>query len=79
MLYLKSLLAGVGVFIAYYFLVVTVGARLLLPIPPDLPEGAGYVTSSPWIPLWLVLLIGLLVFAAAYFWTFRKLKSRNRH
>jgi hypothetical protein len=51
---------------------------LLLRIPPDLPEGAGYVSTSPWVPLWLILVIALLVFAAAYLWTFRKL-SKARH
>jgi hypothetical protein len=73
MIYLKSLLAGVGALIAYYFLFVTIGIKLLLPMPPDLPDGAGYVSNSPWVPLWLILVIALLVFAAVYFWTFRKL------
>jgi H+/Cl- antiporter ClcA len=79
MIYLKSLLAGLGALVAFYYLFVTVGIRLLLPKPPDLPEGVGYVSNSPWVPLWLVFLIALLVFAAAYFWTFRKLsKARQR-
>jgi hypothetical protein len=59
-IYVKSLLAGVGALIAYYFLFVTVGMRLLLRMPPDLLEGAGYVSSSPWVPLWLILVIALL-------------------
>ena len=75
MIYLKSLLAGVGALIAYYFLFVTIGIKLLLPMPPDLPDGAGYVSNSPWVPLWLILVIALLVFAAVYFWTFRKLSE----
>jgi hypothetical protein len=52
-------------------------AGLLLSKPRDLPEGAGYISNSPWVPLWLVAVIGLLVFAVAYFWTFRRL-SRVR-
>lgn len=79
MIYVKSLLAGVGALIAFYFLFVTVGIRLLLPKPPDLPEGVGYVSNSPWVPLWVILVIALLVFAAASFWTFSKLsKARQR-
>jgi len=79
MIYLKSLLAGVGALIAFYFLFVTVGIRLLLPKPPsDLPEGSGYVSDSPWVPLWLILVIALLVFAAVYFWTFRKLSKASQ-
>jgi hypothetical protein len=66
-IYVKSLLAGLGALIAYCFLFITVGVRLLLPKPPDLPEGVGYISNSPWVPLWLVLVIALLVFAAAYF------------
>ena len=77
MIYVKSLLAGVGALIAYYFLFITVGTRLLLPMPPDLPEGAGYVSNSPWVPLWLILAIALLVFAGVYFWTFRKLSKNS--
>jgi|SRR5580704_13707958 hypothetical protein len=79
MIYLKSLLGGLGTLIAYCFLFVTVGVRLLLPKPPDLPESVGYVSNSPWVPLWLVLVIALLVFSAAYFWTFRRLsRARSR-
>jgi H+/Cl- antiporter ClcA len=79
MIYLKSLLAGVGALIACYFLFVTVFIRLLLLVPPDLPEGAGYVSNSPWIPLWLILVIALLASAGVCFWTFRKLsKQRQR-
>jgi hypothetical protein len=79
LIYLKSLLAALGALIAFYFLFVTVGIRLLLPVPPDLPEGAGYVSNSPWLPLWPILVIALLVFSGVYFWTFRKLsKPRQR-
>ncbi len=48
MLYLKSFLTGVGALIAY-LLFVTVVVRLLVRRPPDLPEGAGYVSSSPMV------------------------------
>lgn len=78
MIYVKSLLAGVGALIAFYFLFVTVGIRLLLPKPPDLPEGVGYVSNSPWVPLWVILVIALLVFAAASFWTFSKLSKARQ-
>jgi hypothetical protein len=77
MIYVKSLLAGLGARIAYCLLFLTVGVRLLLPNPPDLPEGVGYISNSPWVPMWLVLLVALLVFAAACFCTFRRL-SRAR-
>jgi len=78
MIYIKSLLAGVGAMIACYFLIVTVVIRLLVRMPFDQPEGAGYVSSSPWVPLWPVLLILPLVFAAACFWTFKKLSKAGR-
>jgi hypothetical protein len=78
MIYLKSFLAGLGALIAYCFLFVTVGVRLLVPKLPNLPEGVGWVASSPWVPLWLILLIALLVFAAVYFWTFQKLSNASQ-
>jgi hypothetical protein len=77
MIYLKSLLAGMGALLAYYSLFVMVGIRLLLRMPPDLPEDSSYVSDSPWVPLWLVAVIALLVFAAVYFGTFRKLSKAN--
>jgi hypothetical protein len=77
MIYVKSLLAGLGALIAYCFLFVMAGVRLLLPKPSDLPEGVGYISNSPWVPLWPVVVIALFVFAAAYFWTSRRL-SRAR-
>jgi hypothetical protein len=77
MIYVKSLLAGLGALIAYCFLFVTVGVTLLLSKPPDLPESVGYISNSPWVPLWLVLVIATLVFAVAYFWMLRRL-SRAR-
>ncbi len=78
MIYIKSLLAGVGALIAFYLLFVTVGVRLLLPKPPDPREGVGYVSNSPWVPLWVILVVALLVFAAAYSWTFRKLSKTSQ-
>jgi H+/Cl- antiporter ClcA len=78
MIHLKSVLAGVGALIACCFLFVTAGIRLLLPKPPDLPEGVGFVSNSPWVPLWLILVIALLVFAAVYLWTFRKLSKASQ-
>ncbi|MGA2713410.1 MAG: hypothetical protein ABSG41_09920 [Bryobacteraceae bacterium] len=77
MIYVKSFLAGVGALIAYYFLFVTVGVRLLVHRPPDLPEGVGYISGSPWARLWTILLVALLVFTVACFWTFRKLKANR--
>ena len=75
MIYVKSLLAGVAALIAYYFLFITVGMRLLLPMPPDLAEGAGYVSSSPWVPLWLILVIALLCLRES---TFGRLENCRR-
>jgi hypothetical protein len=75
MIYVKSFLAGVGALIIFYSLFVTVGIRLLVRRPPDLPESVGYISNSPWVPLWLIVLIALLVFTGACFWTFRKLRG----
>jgi hypothetical protein len=43
-----------------------------------LPEGVGFVSNSPWVPLWLILVIALLVFAAVYWWTFKKLSKASQ-
>jgi hypothetical protein len=43
MIYVRSFLAGVGALIVFYLLFVTVGVRLLVRRPPDLPEGVGYI------------------------------------
>jgi hypothetical protein len=75
MIYVKSFLAGVGALIVFCLLVVTVGFRLLVRRPPDLPEGVGYVSNSPWVPVWLLVLIALLVFTVVCFYTFKKLRG----
>jgi hypothetical protein len=49
MIYLKSLLAGVGALVAFYFLFVTVAIRLLLPKPPDLQR----LTAKAFQRLWV--------------------------
>jgi hypothetical protein len=74
MTYFNCFLTGLAALIAYVLLFVTVLIKLLLPTPPSLPEGVGYVSNSPWIPAWLILLGALLSFAAAFYWTFRKLR-----
>jgi len=73
-IYVKSFLAGAAALIVYVLLFVTVLTKLILPTPPSLPEGVGYVSNSPWIPAWLILLGALVAVAAAFYWTFRKLR-----
>jgi hypothetical protein len=75
MLYVKSFLAGVAALIIYMLLFATLGAKLLLPTPPSLPDGGGYISNSPWIPLWAILLGALLVAVAASFWTYRQISK----
>ena len=75
MIYVKSFFAGVGALIVFCLLFLTVGGRLLVRRPPDLPEGVGYISNSPWAPLWLIMLIALFVFIGVSFWTFRKLRG----
>ncbi|MBV9769916.1 MAG: hypothetical protein JOZ32_10115 [Bryobacterales bacterium] len=75
MIYVKSFLAGAGALIVFYLLVVTIGVRLLVPRPPDLPEGVSYVSNSPWVPLWAIVLVALLIFTGTCLWTFRKLRG----
>ena len=81
MICVKSLLAGLSALIVYVFLFVTFGVRLLLPTPSlpksvDVSDGVSYISNSPWVPvpIWGPLAIGLLLFAVAYFWTFRRLR-----
>jgi hypothetical protein len=78
MIWFWSFLVALAALIAYVLLFVTVGIRLLVSTPPSLPEGVGYVSNSPWIPLWLILLGALLVFAAAFYGTFRKISGTAR-
>jgi len=78
MVYIKSFLAGVSALIAYYFLFITVGVRLLVRRPPNLPEGVGYISGSPWARWWMILLVALLVFTVAFLWTFRRLQANRR-
>jgi hypothetical protein len=76
MIYVKSFLAGVAALIAYVLLfvfIVTIFMDRLVPGPASLLDNVGYVSNSPWIPAWLIATGALLVFAAASYWTFKRL------
>jgi len=72
MIYVKSLLISMAALITYVLLLVAI-APLLVPTPASLPEGIGYVSNSPWIPMWLILGGALLVPTAAFYWTFKRI------
>jgi len=86
MVYVKSVLAGIAASIIFVPLYVIVVLRLLVPrslppppvsIPIDGVNGGGYFSSSsgPMVAIsaWPLLLGGLLIFAAAFYWTFRRI------
>jgi hypothetical protein len=46
-IYLRSFLAGIGALISFFLLFVTVGVRLFVRRPPDLPDVGGYPRPVP--------------------------------
>jgi hypothetical protein len=72
MIYVKGLLAGVAALIVYMALFAAVGVSLLVPKPPSLPDSVGYISNSPWIPLWVILVGALGVFAATAYSVLRR-------
>lgn len=82
MIYAKSLLAGLAALAATAALIVGVAFIAPLLIARSALQGnggaTGFVVVSPWVPLWLILAVPLLVFTAVYFLTFRKLSRSNQ-
>jgi hypothetical protein len=77
MTHVKSLLAALAALVVFAALFITVGVRLLLRRPPELPDDVGYVSNSPWVPSWLIVAVPLLLFAGVYWWTYIKLSRRR--
>jgi type VI protein secretion system component VasF len=76
MIYVKSFLAAVAALIIYVVACGAIVMKLLTPKPLSFPaDGVSYVSNGPWtpIPMWPVLIGALLVAAAAYYWTFKKI------
>jgi hypothetical protein len=84
MIYVKSILAGIAASIIFVPLYVIVVLKLLVPrslppqpasIPIDDVNGGGYFSSGSMVAIsaWPLLLGGLLIFAAVFYWTFRKI------
>ena len=84
MVYVKSVLAGIAASIVFVSLYVIVVLRLLVPIAPPPPpvsfsidgvNGGGYFSSDSMVAIsaWPLLLGGVLIFAAASYWTFRRI------
>jgi hypothetical protein len=72
MIYVKGLPAGVAALIVYMALFAVVGVSLLVPMPLSLPVSVGYISNSPWIPLWPILVGALVVFAGAAYSVLRR-------
>jgi hypothetical protein len=81
MIWVKSVLAGLAALIGYVLLLVLFVSILmgrLVSRPASLPGDAGYVSNSPWIPAWLILLGALFVFAVAFYWRFQRISRAAR-
>jgi hypothetical protein len=82
MIYAKSVLAGLGALIVTAALVV--GVVFLVPVMLErstLPAGnsaTSFAVNGPWVPLWLIVAVPLLVFAAVYFFAFRRLSRASQ-
>ncbi len=81
MIYVKSLLCGLGALILYGLLAGALGAMFLfftMPKLPDLADGSGFVGASTiWIPTWPLLGGAVVVFAAVFYWSFRRFAKQN--
>jgi len=77
-IFAKSFLAGVAALIVSALLIyglAVAGPRILELLPTN--EGGVGVLEGPWIPLWLLLVAALLIFAGGAYWYFRRAKSRR--
>ena len=73
MIYIRSLLVGLAALILYLLLCSAILWRVLIPKLTSFPaDNVSYVFESPWIPIWPFLSGAVLIFAAAFYWTFKR-------
>jgi hypothetical protein len=76
MIYIKCFLGGVAalVTVALILYALVLGVPRAMELLPSGEGGIGYDVVGPGIPLWSVALVALSVFAAGFFWTFRRVR-----
>jgi hypothetical protein len=79
MTYVKSFLGGVAALV----LAALIGYALALGVPRVMElvlsgqGGIGVYEIAPWIPLWSIVVVALLVFAAGFYWTLRRVRHQR--
>jgi len=79
MIYAKSFLAGVAAVIVAALIIsaLAAGVPLVMELLPSGKGGTSFYVNGPWIPAWSIAVVGLLVFAAGFYWAFRR--ARHQH
>jgi hypothetical protein len=78
MVFLKSLLVSATVTIVYTALGWVAATKMLTRQTITFPsENSAYVSNGPWIPIWPVLIGAFLVFAVAFYWTFKRISNAS--
>ncbi len=81
MIYVKSLLCGLAALTLYALLAGALGALFLfftMPKLPDLVGDSGFVGANTiWIPTWPLFAGAVVVFAAVFYWSFRRFAKQN--
>jgi hypothetical protein len=78
--YVKSFFAGMLAAVIYVILFLLVVEKLaLLPVADGPPvDNGSYSSSGPWIPLWPLLIGTPLFFAAAFYWTLKRVSKAGK-
>jgi hypothetical protein len=79
MMYLKCFLGGVAavVLVALIVYALALGVPRVMELLPSGEGGMSVYEIGPWIPLWSVAVIALSVFAAGFYWTFRRVRRQR--
>ena len=75
MILVKSFLAGAVALILYLLVTGAIVRKLLTPpkLPPIPDSGGGFTWGGAWIPIWPIVTGAVLVFAALFYWTLKKI------
>jgi hypothetical protein len=79
MIYVKSFLAGVAALIIAALIVVALflGAPILESLTHRTEGAVGFYVFGPWLHMWAVVICAPFIFAAAFYWAFRRGKARQ--
>jgi hypothetical protein len=79
MIYVKSFLVGVAALIVTALIVGAffLAAPVMALMKHQAEGGVDFYVNRPFIPAWAILIVAAIIFATAFYWSFKRSKARQ--